>query len=356
MELLNKSKAANNKYITGGSKIRDNQDHFKKWLSGEMVGPLSIEISPTYGCNHNCTHCGFQQFVPYNSQNYLLADERFKLFLKDFSELGGKEIFFAGNGEPLMNKYIDGWFKQGFKLGLSMTMSTNGIPFKKEKRIHSILPYSKWIRFSVNGGDEDTYSYVHQTKKEDFTTLIDALKKCVSFKKNNNLSAILQLQFVCHNQNYKSIEKMCELHQNVGTDQLIFRNVFLNKGDKSLHRHKDTISILDKIKDKEGVIIRWDTFEDTTDKLVWKKCSGINFRSNMDHNGNLIVCNRHLHQNENAIYGNIIEKEFKAIWNSNFRQKIFKKIEDQIDLPKCYLTCNPKYDNIYIEEFMGKHH
>ena len=29
----------------------------------------------------------------------------------------GKEIFFAGNGEPLTNKYIDGWFKQGFKLG-----------------------------------------------------------------------------------------------------------------------------------------------------------------------------------------------------------------------------------------------
>ena len=342
----------NKTYTTGGSKITDNQLHFNKWLDGEDVGPLSIEVGPTYGCNHNCTHCGFQQYDPYDSKNYYSEDKKFINFLNDFAELGGKEIFFAGNGEPLMNKLIDKWFKHGHLLGLSMAMSTNGIPLQKTGRVESILPFSKWIRFSVNGGDAETYSLIHEIPKNQFDKLKNILHECVQFKKDNNLNLLLQLQFVCHNQNVDSIFNMCDLHEEVGTDQLIFRNVFIKEGEKLLYRHPLIKERLKQIEHRKNVSVRWDTFNEDNDKLLWEKCSGINFRSNMNHKGDLIVCNRNLH--DKCVYGNISENRFKEIWLSNNRKKLFKMIENQVNIPKCYLTCNPRYDNIFIEEYKNE--
>ena len=50
-------------------KIENNMDHFEEWKRGKNVGPLVIEVAPTYGCNHGCIHCGFQQFDPYGANN-----------------------------------------------------------------------------------------------------------------------------------------------------------------------------------------------------------------------------------------------------------------------------------------------
>ena len=338
----------NNNYKIGGSKITSNMDHFEKWKKGMNVGPLVIEVSPTYGCNHGCLHCGFQQFDPYGANNIFKQTDNFKRFLSDFKSLGGVEVFFAGNGEPLLNPELPDWFQNGYNVGLDMSMSTNGVPFINRKKMEGILPFAKWIRFSVNGGTKEDYSKVHACSEKDFERLIQVLKNCATFKKDNDLDVQLIIQFIVYDLNWKSMQNIVDIHNEVGTDQLVFRKVIKDPSEERVHFNPNIMGELKKIKEENGVVIRWKSFGKQDDSLRWSKCSGINFRINMNHKGDLITCNRNLFKKSS--FGNINEKSFIDIWNSNYKKKMFKAIEDQIGMPDCARFCQTSFDNTLIEQ------
>lgn len=338
----------NKNYKIGGSKITSNREHFEKWKNGELVGPLVIEVSPSYGCNHACIHCGFQQFDAYGKNNIFRQTDNFKKFLDDFKKLGGVEVFFAGNGEPLLNPALPDWFQHGHSIGLDMSLSTNGIPLINKKKMECILPYAKWIRFSVNGGTKEDYSKVHACKEEDYDKIVKVLENCALYKKENKLEVQLIVQYVVYDLNWTSIHQMVDIHKKSGTDQLVFRKVIKDKNEDRVSFTPKIIDELKKIDGGENVVVRWKTFEEQDDSLRWKKCYGINFRINMDHTGELNTCNRNLFKNSR--FGNINEQSFIDIWKSERRKKMYKEIEDQIDLPDCARFCQTSFDNMIIEQ------
>lgn len=333
----------------GGSKLIDNIHPLQRWIASHNPGPLVVEVSASYGCNHNCMHCGFQQLSPYSRKRHFLDPAVFKKFLCDFKTLGGLEIYFAGNGEPLLNRSLPEWIKYGKEIGLNMTVSTNGVLLGKTK-IRSILPYVKWIRFSVNGGDRETYVKAHRCHEQDFDKLVRNLESAVKYRNYNELTTNLIIQFLIYELNWKSIRGILDIHKRIGTDLLIFRNVAVEDGKKS-----DQIRyIMDRLKEMEGeekVEIRWDTFKEMDDELTWDKCYGINFRTNMDDKGNLFTCYRHLYKN--SIYGNIHNKSFIEIWQSSYKRELFSIIEQGREIPICKKWCQAIYDNLFIRDHLN---
>jgi len=342
----------NKDYKIGGSKITSNMEHFQKWKKGENVGPLVIEVAPTYGCNHGCIHCGFQQFDPYGPNSMFKQTDHFKKFLEDFRSLGGVEVFFAGNGEPTLNPALPEWFQYGHRIGLDMTMSTNGVPLINKNKMEGILPYAKWIRFSVNGGTKEDYAKVHACSEDDFDRLVKVLENGAKFKRDNNLDLQLIIQFIVYDLNWTSIKEIVDIHKKVGTDQLVFRKVIKDPNEHRVHFNPRIIDELKKIEGEKDVVVRWKTFAQQDESLRWKKCYGINFRINMDHNGDLITCNRNLFKNSR--FGNIHKQSFIEIWNSQLRKDMYKAIEDQIGIPDCARFCQTSFDNMLIEEELNR--
>lgn len=333
----------------GGSLLADSLEHLERWRRGEQPGPLVIEVGPVYGCNHNCVHCGFQQYEAYGKNRNFLDNQVFKAFLDDFAELGGKQIYFAGNGEPLLNPSLADWIVYGNGLGLSMTMSSNGIPLAG-KRITQIIPAIDWIRFSVNGGNAKAYARVHECAEREFEILKRNLSKAASYRDQIDSQARLMMQFVTYDLNWESIPEMVEVHKDLGTDMLIFRNV-INKDGSSVKQPEHILDALRAVEHEDRVSVRWDTFFERGGSTVpWTRCSGIYFRTNMDDKGNLVTCNRNLIAR--SIYGNINTKRFKDIWLSLPRQRMFEMIEAGEDRDTCGKWCQASYDNIFIEEYL----
>ena len=144
----------------GGSKLRSYPEHFQAWLAGKNPGPLVVEAGVVNGCNHNCQHCDFQQFEPYGKHKGFLDPEVFKGFLQEFAAMGGVELFFAGDGEPMLHPQFCDFVLFAKKLGLNCTLSSNGQMFNRNNA-EKLLPHLSWIRCSVNGGDPKTYGQVH---------------------------------------------------------------------------------------------------------------------------------------------------------------------------------------------------
>jgi len=331
----------------GGSQLKDNLHHLERWRAGDNPGPLIVEISPTYGCNHDCVHCSYQQYSPYDRYKFLSDSVVLKQFLSEFKSLGGVEVYFAGTGEPMMNSLLTEWIQYGYNIGLNVTLGTNGVLLNSQK-MKGILPFVKWIKFSVNGGDRVTYTKVHRCNATDFDRLIRNLENAVQYRDSYNLDVRLVIQFLTSNFNWTSIPSILNIHKNIGTDLLIFRNAIPKDGP--LIYSQDIIKTLKEINAEEKVHIRWDTYQQRINNFGWEKCYGINFRTNMDYEGNLFTCFRHCFRN--STYGNIFNERFMNIWNSTRKKKIFSEVEEELDRPDCKKWCQVAYDNVFLRDYL----
>lgn len=332
--------------MIGGSKLSNHQEHLSAWFEGRSPGPLVVEVAATHGCNHDCVHCGFQQFSPYTDEKTFINSEAFKRFVKDFKALGGIEIYFAGNGEPLLNQSLEECIRFVNGNGLDVTLSTNGI-LLTEQRFDGVLPFTKWIRFSVNGGNKKTYSKVHKCDESDFDILIKNIRGAVEYRASENLNVRLIIQFIAYEPNWKSLKEIVKEHHNLGTDLLIIRNATFRNGKGS----NPPAYIIDALKEIEGsdkVQVRWETFGQEKE-LKWSRCYGINFRSNLDDRGNLFTC-----FSRDCTYGNINQTGFADIWRSIQKKEVFARVEQGGDIPMCKNWCPTAYDNVHIENYIER--
>jgi len=76
-------------------------DAVARWLKGENIYPIEIEISPSGACNHRCIFCAVD-YIGYQP-DFLDRDT----ILRDIQQMGQKglkSVICSGEGEPLLNK------------------------------------------------------------------------------------------------------------------------------------------------------------------------------------------------------------------------------------------------------------
>ena len=69
----------------------------------------------------------------------------------------------------------------------------------------------------------------------------------------------------------------------------------------------------------------------------------------IDCRGDIYPCGPHL-GNKEFVYGNIYEKSFKKIWNSEQCRNVIKFIENELDLSRCMPNCR----NDAVNRFLWK--
>src|SRR3989338_8010506 len=86
-----------------GHKLMYHVDEVSKWLKGEMVAPIYVEIGPINSCNHKCVFCALDYL---KSRGSAISKDVLIANLKDMAEFGVKSIMFAGEGEPLLYHHL----------------------------------------------------------------------------------------------------------------------------------------------------------------------------------------------------------------------------------------------------------
>lgn len=326
------------KLMIDSHKLMYHSDIISKWIKGESIYPIHIEIAPSNGCNHRCIFCAYD-FTGYFKK--FLNTKALLMTLKEAHEVGTKSIMLAGEGEPLLHPEIKEIIKGARDIGLDIGLQTNGVLATKDF-VDSCIKDLSYIKFSVDAGKAKTHKKIHRCSINDFDTIISNIKYAIEVRNSFNYSCKIGVQMLILNKNIREINKLIKILKNIGVDYLVL---------KPLSRHpnmKSDIKTVSKSKFKDlynayrnipWIEVRLQTYEDIELNRCYNTCYGLDFLAWIDSSGDMYICSSFL-GNKDYIYGNIYEKSFKEIWDN--RKKF------NIDVNKCRKGCRAEKINKYL--------
>jgi len=325
-----------------------------KWLDGETVYPIYMEVSPAGACNHRCTFCGLD-YMAYRP--HFLDSEILKKRLAELGKLGLKSIMYAGEGEPLLHKDIAGIINHTKSSGIDVAITTNGVLLKKElfKEISSSV---SWIKVSLNAGTPETYASIHRTKAADFDRVFDNLASACNHLKATGDNCTIGAQMILLPENAHEIEQLANQCRSIGLRYLVIKPY--SQHLKSItHEYEGfdyspyirLVDELSKFNDSDFTLI----FRANTMKKMhrtqrgYQRCLALPFWSYIDSDGNVWGCSTYL-GDERFNYGNINDQTFEQIWAGEKRATSMKMVANELDTECCRMNCRMDEINLYLWE------
>lgn len=336
-------------------KLHLHPERVSQWMNAKTIEekmrvfPLYVEVSPVGHCNHRCTFCAVDYigYKPRSLDFYKLGD-----CIQSMAESGVKSIMYAGEGEPLMHKRIVEIVKFTKLKGIDVAFTTNGV-LMSPLFVEGCMSDISWIKISLNAGDAETYSQVHQTKADDFTKVWNNINYAVTFRNMHNLKTMIGIQTVVLPENIHTISDLLEDASIMGVDYAVLKPY--SQHHSSINKYNINYQEWDEIlsglveqysSDKFKVIYRRESALKT--EAGYSKCfSTPNFWSYVMADGSVYSCSAYLLDDRFKL-GNINEQSFEEIWLGDKRKKNLEFVENELDISECRLNCRMDKSNQYL--------
>lgn len=340
------------KYRIDSHKLLYHVQRVNDWLSGRMIYPIYMEISPSGDCNHRCTFCALD-FMGY--QKRFLNAEILMERVSEMGKLGLKSIMYGGEGEPLLHGQIVEIINHTKKSGIDVALTTNAA-LLDESLAEKIICSMEWIKVSIGAATKETYKKIHRTNPEDFDKVIKNLSSAANIKRNNGCKCTLGMQILLLPENKDEVVFLAGIARDIGMDYLVIKPYSQHPLSKT-HRYKDIkyteyVSLSDKLSKLNtkdfSVIFRMHTMKKRDEnKRSYNRCLALPFWSYLDSGGNVWGCSVYL-GDERFLYGNVYENSFKEIWEGKKRTQSLKWMEKELDANQCRINCRMDEINKYL--------
>ena len=336
-----------------GQKISYHIPELFRWLKGERVWPIYVEISPCGGCNHRCIFCAFD-YLGYKAR--FLETRVLKSALSQMAKGGLKSVMFAGEGEPLLHKDIAEIVRSAHKSGLDAAITTNGTLLDKPIA-EGILAHLSWLRISLDAASPVTYAKLHGCKPEGFRQVRENLKEAVRVKRKNNYPCTIGAQLLLLRENYKEAGPLAEMLKGMGLDYLIIKPYSRHPKSKNrLGNKKEDAAYLAledkllKLNNKNfKVIARSQAIQKLEQERPYPHCLALPFWAYISSQGDVYFCSSFL-GDKRYVYGNIYKESFRDICEGKRRKRIISYFAKKFNAAKCRKNCRMDEINRYLWE------
>lgn len=199
-------KESGEKNMEQNSKIKDRFNDLmqSKIYHEEPVFPKDMLIEVANICNHRCTFCAYTKM---KRKKGIISPELVNKILVEAYKLGTREVGLYSGAEPFMCPDLETHIRSAKETGYSYVyISTNGT-LCDENRLKKIISEGlDSIKFSINGGDKDTYRKIHG--KDDFERISKNVKFVSKYKRQFNNNLHLSISFVECEENKESLKEL----------------------------------------------------------------------------------------------------------------------------------------------------
>ncbi len=329
-----------------------------RWIKGEDIYPIEIEISPSGTCNHRCVFCA----VDYMGYKPSFLDKT--TIMRDIGHMshkGLKSVVCSGEGEPFLNNNMPDIANEIKSLGVDVAISTNGVFFTKEK-VSECLKAFTWVRYSIASVEQDSYDKIQRGKKNDLEKVKENLSEAVRFKKENGLKTTLGVQCLLIPDNKDYVLDMAEELRRIGVDYFTIKPYSQHLHSQNVFNvdYNEMLELEDELQkyatEKFSIYFRAAAMKKMHQQKKYGQCLGLSFMTHIDAQGNVWPCVAHIGAKD-FCYGNIYEQTFEKIWEGKQRQEVVRKIRE-LDIDKvCREACRLDEINMYLHELIhpGKH-
>ena len=336
-------------------KINLHPEQLVKLKNNKRPFPITIEVDLTNHCNHRCSFCCWGEDIAIDKSS--LTTSTIKKCIKDMKKLGAKAITFTGGGEPMIHKHFYKILSFTKKNNLDCGLITNGSPIT-EKNCPSLIENCEWIRFSISGGNKESYLAVQG--KDHFDLVLKNIKLLCKEKLKKKSSTKIGLRMLITEKNLSTLSNLALLINKINGIYYIqiSPNQFSTDEGKFWHSNEvqKEIDKTKKILRTSKINLLTSSFEilNTTKKKLQelinkpKKCYAHFYQITIMADGNVAFCKNARFNNKYRI-GNINRKSIKEIWND----KITKNIEKWIKPNNCGLICKVIRVNLGVEDILS---
>jgi len=311
--------------------------HFKDKLCSlpqevkTILPPIHVRVKPTNMCNHNCSYCA------YRADNLQLGkDMHFQDFIPklkmmeiidDFSEMDVKSVTFSGGGEPFYYPYFEEVIQKLSKTNIKFAAITNGS--KLSGRISELFSqYGTWLRVSIDGWDNDSYSKYRKTNIDEFSKV---LKNMNEFKKLSG-KCFLGVSVIVDKKNASHIYELLKKLYQIGVDSVkISPCIIDNDSKKNNQYHKEHFKFvkeqiqISKNKLECDTFEIFDAFHELDEKFTknYNWCPYLQILPVIGADQNIYSCQDKAYNLKEGLLGSIKTTSFKKFWLEN-KGKFFK--------------------------------
>ena len=333
-------------------------DVVARWMKGENIYPIELEVGLTNACNHRCIFCA----VDYTGYQPDRIDSG--LFIKNLEELaprGVKSVIYAGEGEPLLHKDAPDIINRTKRFGIDAALSTNGVLLTPEV-LRECLKSLTWIRFSVAGITDKTYNSIQRGRQGDLGKVLFHMEEAVKVKKEQKLRTTLGVQLLLLPDNKNEIIQMGKELRKIGVDYFTVKPFSQHPQSRHILQvdYREMMALEKEVTQLQTeefkIYFRTHAMRKLTCKRGYKQCLALPFMVYIDAKGNLWPCIVFMGKEE-LKYGNLNEESFVDIWEGERRKRIIAYFM-QMDLEKnCRELCRLDEMNLYLNELKhpGEH-
>ena len=320
---------------------RDKIDNFKNNIQNN---PLQVQIIPTNVCCQACSFCAYRlknylSNEQFNDKNTLSYDKIIET-IDCLKEMNVNAIQYTGGGEPLCHPDIYDIFKYTFNNNIELALVSNGMLLTE--KMCDLLGDSSWIRISMDSCTSEMYSKLRNVSVDKFNKTISNIVNLVRYKRKN----IIGIGFVVEKENYKQIYQAAKLFKCIGVDNFRISAAFTPEGYNYFDSFKDEAKELankaQQLSDDNFTVFNLfnDRIKDNFEGVQnYDKCYIKDLLTYIGADYNVYTCCT-LAYNKKGLIGNIKDKSFKDLWESNEKTKFFNNHN-----PKCICKHPCMYSN-----------
>lgn len=311
--------------------------HFKDKIDSlpesvdKIMAPIHIRIKPTNVCNHNCSYCAYRVSNLQLGKDMVARDyiprEKTMEIIDDIVEMGVKSVSFSGGGEPFCYPYLFDVVEKLSKIKVKFACLTNGSRLNGELA-EIFAHYGTWLRISIDGWDDKSYSFYRGVKIGEFTKVMNNM---ANFKKLDG-KCYLGVVIIVDKHNAAHIYKFIKKLKDVGVGSVkVSPCIVSNDGTENNNYHQP---IFEKVKGQVKKAIEnltddnfeiSDAYHELKEKFkkeyTW--CPYLQILPVIGADLNIYPCQDKAYNLEEGLIGSIKNQRFKDFWFLN-KNKFFK--------------------------------
>lgn len=311
--------------------------HFKENLDSlpqdvkAIKAPIHIRIKPTNVCNHNCYYCayrvdGLQLGKDMINKDYIPKDKMLEI-IDDISGMGVKAVTFSGGGDPFCYPYLLDAVKALINTPVKFAALTNAGRLNGELA-ELFANHAVWLRVSIDGWDDESYSEYRRVPIGEFTKVIDNMKH---FKKFGG-KCYLGVSLIVDRKNAAHIYDFIKRLRDIGVDSVkVSACITSNKGAENNLYHLPIFEQVKKEIGKAKTDFENDAFEindsyhrlDDKFKKDYNWCPYLQMLPVIGADLNVYSCQDKAYNLDEGLVGTIRDVRFKDFWFSD-KNKFFK--------------------------------
>jgi MoaA/NifB/PqqE/SkfB family radical SAM enzyme len=309
-----------NKLILDGHKLMWHRERLEALLNGERIAPITIDCALTRRCTYRCVYCYGR--LQANDEKKMTKDVIYR-FLDDAAEIGVKAISFVSDGESTCSPHLYDAIIRGRENGLDMALGTNGYLLEGD-RLEKVLPMLTYIRYNISAANSKRYAEIHGCGTKCYERVIKNIKDSVRIKREMCLNVTIGLQMVLLPEFEDQILPLAALGRKLGVDYFVIKHCSDDENGALGIDYNKYDAMVDIIKEAESystcdylVKAKWSKIL-SGGKRRYDRCYGPPLIAQFSGSGLVAPCGMLFNSRYKDFHiGNIAEKSFKEIWQSD---------------------------------------